>query len=121
MKYELRHMNKQIGDVSVCKKGLFYEINCCFRLDRKEKFHLVAVTGNGETDLGECRCNVMQFSLRRNLPIKEVGQELLWFYITAECNNGNTYLFYADRPFPYISRLADAVLIISNGKKKIRL
>lgn len=121
MKYELRYQEKMIGEVLVKKIGLYYEIECCFAENRSKRFRLVAVSNNGEVDLGECRFFNGQFRLIRRLPINAVGREMLRFYIIAVEDSKSIYPIREDKPFQYIDKLDKAALIIVKGEKRIRI
>ena len=121
MKYDLQYRNRSVGNVVVNKTGLYYEIECCFTENTKRRFNLVAVSSNGEVDLGECRLDDAQFKMTRYLPVKSVGRELLRFYIIAVEDIKSGYPVFGDKPFPYIDKLEEAILIIANGEKRIRI
>ena len=121
MVYELLHYGKLIGDVTVKKIGLYYEIKCRFIEDKNGRFNLTAVSDCGEIGLGECRYENGYFKMFRNMPINAVGHNLIQFYIKRFGGNESSYPVSEGKPFSCIDKLDRAILVIVKGEKRIKM
>lgn len=120
LKFTLSYSGKTVGKVCVVRLGMYYDIECRFTNNGAGRFHLIAVSDSGETDLGVCVRCASCFELKRRLPIKSVGEGLRQFYITSDVNE-ITYPISPNKPFPLIDRLESAILVIKGNEKRIRL
>ena len=107
--FKLIYNHTEVGRVLIMRQGLYYNIKCIIQKPSVDRPHLIAISENGDIDLGICVQTAMGFSLERLLPIKYVGTSLFQFYILPDC--GNTVANISeDAPFLFVERLGNAVL-----------
>ena len=113
--YSIYFGDQTIGEATVDKQGLFYNIHCLCRLCGAVPFR-VMVKGDRETDLGLCIPMGDHFGLKSSIPINKVGNSQLEFWISPKHNHKirDCVTVSPDEPFRYLSKLTDAYLVSRN-------
>ena len=115
-KYPLWLDNREVGSVTVQTKGLYYHFMCACNIPTDIDFRVSVHCGENITDLGICVPDSGSFILRKQVPIKYIGQGQLRFYIGYKkqfCEN--VMLLCADKHFEKIASLESAKLMVRAG------
>ena len=113
--YSIYFGDQAIGEATVNKQGLFYNIQCLCKLSGSVPFR-VMVKGDREVDLGLCVPIGDRFGLKASIPINKVGNSQLHFWIRPKHNHRirDCATVSPDEPFQYLSKLKDAYLVSRN-------
>lgn len=101
-----------IGKAQVQRQGLYYRILCKCSLQGNVMHNIWITCGDNEINLGLCAPEGDCFTLRKCIPIKQVGEGQLAFCVRPrhESVAGRFVPLRADEPFAYLEKLRGAVL-----------
>ena len=107
-----------IGEARMSREGLYYNIVCQANLQEKKIYRLFLVHKEGTVDLGVLLPNQHGFSLRKNIPVKNISTEEIRFVIAGSIHV--KYIPIDDvSPFLSISNLLQARFERKDGKAYI--
>ena len=109
--------NRQVGKVTVQRKGLYYRFQCRCRLPENGVSRLRISCGKVQENLGVLTPEGDGFCLDTKLPVKRFGEEIPVFTVVPKSERAEgTYVpVYPEEPFSYISELKRAYLVRKNG------
>ena len=121
--YEVRLGNRQVGEVTVQRIGLYYEMCCRCRLSEGILYRLQVLSGDKYENLGILVPEGDCFTLKTRIPVKrfEAGKTEFLLIPKYDRGRGKTVPIYPDEPFAYISRLKGSYLTWKNGQMMINI
>jgi hypothetical protein len=111
--------HKNVGFVRLSKKGMFYSLNCRFRPDKVEKYHLVMQCDGTEWDLGICVPFGRALGMERHFPIHRIGEGEMRFVVQSAEEVEGFAPIYDDQPFLSLGDLLNGRFAVINGVKGI--
>ena len=115
-KYPLWFENKQIGDILVVKKGLYYRFECVCNMPVDFGYRIRVHCGTKITDLGICIPENGYFVLRMQLPMKRIGDGEMQFFLENHRQSNSALIpIFANKPFMEIENLENAKLVMKDG------
>ena len=121
MEYEVCLGKEPAGKVRVTREGLYYRFRCRCRLSGDVVCRLAVRCADREENLGVLVPEGDGFSLDRHLPVKNLGEGEMSFFLMPkhEGLRGEFIPICPEEPFAYIARLKDAFLARQNGQTGI--
>ena len=115
--------HRQIGNVSVTRRGLYYSFHCRCALPREDIFRLMVRSGKACESLGVLVPADGGFRLDTSVPVKQIGEGELSFFVVPrrETVSGSFVPILDEEPFAYISRLKQSFLIRKEGQIGIEI
>ena len=115
--YQILMGGKEIGTAKVTRDGLYYVFDCCCDLSGEVICRLMVTCGTENHNLGIPVPERGAFSLRTRLPVKQLGEGQLRFWVQPNHRSVEGWFvpISPDEPFAYLSRLQDAFLEIREG------
>lgn len=116
--YEIKEGTRPVGQVTVTRQGLYYQISCRCDIREKAMQRLIVLAGDKREDLGTLVPVDGAFGLEKKIPVKRLGEGTPEFCLLSR-NGGEDRKFipvYPEEPFSYMSRLKDAYLERRNGQ-----
>ena len=115
--------HQAIGKVSVTRCGLYYSFHCRCTLPCEDIFRLMVRCGTACESLGVLVPAEDGFRLDTKLPVKQLGEGELSFYVVRrrESVSGIFVPILDEEPFAYISRLKKSFLVIKEGQAGIEI
>ena len=120
--YPVTYLAETVGSVSLCRKGLYYELSCCCRVNGKKMLRLV-MNGAGQTeDFGLLIPQNGRLELTKRIPAKRLGAGEMIFVLQCREDLHQTY-YTVDpaQPVSFLHRLEECRLAVRNGKAGILL
>ena len=108
---------KDIGTARVEKSGLYYRISCRCQFESGSMYNLFASCGKKRRKLGICIPKDGQLCLDTSVPVKELGEGCMQFYLEHR-NQRHTLKLHQvvpGEPFPYLEDLENAYVKEENG------
>ena len=116
--YPITLHETNIGQVQICHKGLYYQFLCRCRYDEDSICKLM-IRHQGKTEkLGIMVPEKEEFILKKQIPIKNFGDEVPDFFVYSETDNRDDGIFVPispEQPFEYLSCLENASLVHRDG------
>lgn len=115
-KYPLWYENKQIGNVSVQIKGLYYCFTGVCNMSADISFRVRVHCGERITDLGICVPEDGSYIFRKRIAMKNIGEGTLKFFVEeSKQTDKNLIPLFADKPFAGIDALENAKLLLKDS------
>lgn len=116
--YSVDFDNRQIGTVSLQKKGLYYVLSCKCKLTGKKVYRLHMQCGDRISKIGIPAPEGDAFTLRVNIPVGCIPDNSVRFFVLpAEESTDKQWIpIIEDSPFPHIDSLEHAVFAQYNGR-----
>ncbi len=115
-KYPLWFENKQIGDITVQKRGLYYHFDCICNMPIDFGHRIRVRCGTTVTDLGICVPENGCFTLRKQLPMKHIGDGVMQFFLENHQKSDSAMIpIFANKPFAGMEHIDNAKLVIKDG------
>lgn len=121
-KYKVYSAGVVVGQTEVERRGLYYYIKCSCKFD-KDGIYKVLVSGEeGTVNLGTCIPKVNGYFLEKKISVRSVGSSGLSFRIaedekTIDCG----IVICEDKPFEWIDRLEECILVKQGVMLRVRL
>lgn len=119
--YTVAANGKPVGKVTVLRQGLYYYFSCRCRLSGDVIYRLMVTSGKIRENLGVLVPLDGSFVLDRKLPVKQIGEGELSFFLKAkyDTDEGTFVPISPEEPFAYISRLKKSFLVLQHGEQGI--
>ena len=116
--YSVHLENRQIGTVSLQKKGLYYVLSCKCKLAGDKVYRLHMQCGDHISKIGIPVPDGDAFTLRVNIPAGKIPDDHVRFFVLpAEERADKQWIpVIDDSPFPHIDCLEHAVFAQCNGR-----
>lgn len=119
--YKIMLGDQSVGLAEVKREGLYYRFHCRCRLSGEVMYHIKALCGEKEYDLGVCVPVENGFGVDTKAPVKKLGEGMFSFYAVPRHSDiaGKFVPIRADEPFLYLEKLQGAHLAFQNGVQGI--
>lgn len=115
--YAVTIHGEKSGSVSLTRRGLFYEVICHCKATRDQMLNLMVKTKTTEENLGVLIPVLNGLELRKQIPIKRIGEGEPLFYLQVRQDKVNDFMpVNALHSFPWLHRLDECVFSIRNGE-----
>ena len=118
-KYPILQNGTETGQVQVIRQGLYYHFSCCCKYQGDAICRLMIHCAESEFSLGIMVPEGDLFSLKKNIPIKQLPSGVPEFYIGSREVSAQAGVFAEispEEPFEYLAKLKNAFLTYRNGK-----
>ena len=109
--YPIMLEDKQVGEATVVRQGLFYRFSCRCRVPEALGMRLV-VQGDKEADLGLCVPGEDGPGLNTGIAVKRVGEGKLVFFLKRENTGGEFVPVFPGLPFDRLDQILNSVLAV---------
>lgn len=116
--YPVTRNGKNIGQVQIVRKGLYYHFCCQCSYDETSVCRLMMRCGDHTQKLGVMVPEGKLFVLKKQIPVKNIPKEKPEFFLLSEIEKQETGIFVpisSDEPFEYLSVLENAVFENRDG------
>ena len=116
--YPITSSGKNIGQVQIVRKGLYYHFFCQCSYDASSVCRLMMRCGDQTQKLGVMVPEGIFFVLKKQIPVKNIPKEKPEFFLLSEIENQETGIFVPispDEPFEYLASLKNAVFENRDG------
>ena len=115
--YEVMLNDRIVGHVTLQRQGVYYLLSCECGLHMTQRYHLMLMINDKETDLGLCLPNKTGLELRTRIKVSLVGDSTPRFELVRHdpMVNGCTFTLKPNEPFAEISKIQYGRLNIQNG------
>lgn len=114
---------EQVGKAFVERKGLYYEFFCRCHISSEVICRVSLSCGSSHENLGILMPCAEEYTLKKKIPVKQLGVGEPRFWITPKQTQMNEVLVdvYPEEPFRYLSKLQNAYLQKQRGQPRIRI
>ena len=119
-KYIIYENDRPVGTASVKKLGLYYHLDCRCKLVKDVLWRIGVASRSAQIRLGVCVPEEGEFVIRKQIPIKHIGDEPFQFYILTEQGSQNWIPLCQDAPVSNISQWEKAYFERRNGRPGLR-
>lgn len=113
--YQLKRMNRAVGQVTVSKEGLYYKIEASLRLPKGSRYRLTVCFEHNTMDLGLCIPQGDMFIMCTKIPIKRFCGDSFTFML-SEKNERKVIPIQDNKPFSHLDILPQCSFSRENGK-----
>ena len=117
MKFPIFSEEKEVGEVYVQTRGLYYQFSCVCTPPNSSIHRIILACDETENNLGICVPNGECFTLTKQVPIKNIKEGEWTFYLRAKDKENNLKVPVTENnPFHMLDKLEMSNLLIENGE-----